>query len=187
VQTARGYATPTVTSAKVGGHGTRRTLTYKLHGVDGVQVDFVDRDATGDHPIGVAKGASGTIRFVPAPGPGGHRDVIARAVAGGHAIAIGKVASYVAPGPPKPGRARHLRVRRSGTTLTVRLVPGRNAARTVVQVRLPGGARLQRFLTPRATHVTVRGVPRRGRLTVAVITVARTGVRATAATTRLRR
>src|SRR4051794_28900502 len=64
-------------SARVTGHGTRRTLVYDVRRRPGQRVAFAETTAAGGRPIGTVSGGKGRLRFTPAPG-GGLRRIEAR-------------------------------------------------------------------------------------------------------------
>src|SRR5262249_21962862 len=78
--------------------------------------------------LGTATAASGRLRFTPALGPGGKRQVVAELTRNGAPVRKLVVATYVAAAPPKLTRPAGLRVSRKGAALVVRWRPVAGAA-----------------------------------------------------------
>jgi Tol biopolymer transport system component/DNA-binding beta-propeller fold protein YncE len=95
------------------------TLVYTMRSIAGQQVTFSEQGRRLMHTIGVAKGTSGRIRFVPAYGSGGIRKLIAAVDEGGLPRETDVSGHYRAPAPVKPHRPQHLRVVRHGATAIV--------------------------------------------------------------------
>ncbi|MCW2992241.1 MAG: domain containing protein, partial [Solirubrobacterales bacterium] len=173
--TANGLPEPAVT-AKVGGKGHTRTLAYTVKPLPGQTVRFVERSAGAGADLGAAKGAKGTLRFSPADGPKGKRDIVAMVDQNGAPRRQLVVAGYVAPGPVRPGRPAFVRAKRSGGGLKVSWGRAAHAARYVVRIRLHDGTS-KLFVLPAAKRsVTIRGVATRtfGSITVAGMTATST-------------
>jgi hypothetical protein len=94
-------------------------LVYTMRAIAGQQVTFSEQGRRLMHTIGVAKGTSGRIRFVPAYGSGGIRKLIAAVDEGGLPRETDVSGHYRAPAPVKPHRPQHLRVVRHGATAIV--------------------------------------------------------------------
>jgi hypothetical protein len=103
-------------------------------------VTFTEQGAKGVGAVlGKAKGSAGTLRFTPAPGPGGTREVIALVAQKGIPRKELTVARYVAPSPPKPKRPK-VTLKRSGTSKLVVSWPKDPVARGwVVRAKLSDG------------------------------------------------
>jgi ELWxxDGT repeat protein len=137
---AKGLPDPNI-RAKVSGHGRSRTLAYHLTAAAGRTITFVERGARTYHILGVAHGSHGRIRFSPAPGRAGRRQIVA--VVTDHGIQSQSliVARYAAPGPKRPARPRHLRVSHHGYTLNVSWTPVAGATMYEVLVEAADGGR----------------------------------------------
>jgi hypothetical protein len=175
VRHADGLPAPSV-RARLGGRGYRRTLRYKIKTIAGQKVRFLERAGGVGSGLGDAKGASGTLRFSPAEGPAGKRQIVALVEQDGVPRREIVVTSYVAPPARRPGRPSHVRLKRSGSGVRVTWGPAARAARYVVRVRLHDGT--SRLYTVRAKKRSLRigGVATRtfGSVTVAGLT--RSGV-----------
>jgi hypothetical protein len=110
VQTADGIESPKA-SATVTGHGRARALRYRVTPVAGQTVTFYENGRGAARRLGVAHGATGTLRFTAAPGPGGTRTITAYVVRDGLPRTRMTVATYRAPRPP--AHHRHRPARRS--------------------------------------------------------------------------
>jgi hypothetical protein len=116
---AHGLPEPQV-AAKVSGTGHARRLSYTVTPIAGQAVRFIERAEGAGADLGAAKGKSGTLRFSPAPGPKGTRQIVAAVDQDGVPRRQIVVATYVAPAPARPGKPAFVRVRRAGTALKVR-------------------------------------------------------------------
>lgn len=129
-------------------------------------------------PIGRARGARGRIRFTPAEGRRGRREIVALIERGGVVTQSLTVGRYAAPGPRRPARPRGLVVSRRGETLTVRW---KGSAPSFAVTVHPRGAPAILRVT-RSHRVRIRGVTRRrGTVLVGGLSVgSRTGPQARA-------
>ena len=168
---AAGLPEPAVT-AKVAGKGRRRSLRYTVAPIAGQTVRFVERAAGAGADLGRAKGAKGTLRFAPADGPKGRRQIVAMVDQDGAPRRQLVVATYVAPGPVRPGRPRFVRARRAGSTLRVSWGRAAHAARYVVRIRLHDGTSRLYVVGGKARSLRIRRVAKRtfGSITVAGLT-----------------
>ena len=87
----------------------------------------------------------GTIRFTPAIGPAGRRQILAQVMRDGLLRAQYVVASYRAPGPPTPARPPHLRLARHGSSLRITWGAAANATRGYRVVVITTDGRRQLF------------------------------------------
>jgi hypothetical protein len=165
IAVANGLTPPRIT-ARVGGRGRKRLLTYRATARPGLVVRFFEKVGAGGRVIGVAKGKRGRIRFNAGDGRGGRRAIIAIAEQDGLPRLRERVASYRAPGPIRPRRVRGLRARRSGRAVVVRWQRSPGAATYVVRVRVSDGRRLARVV--RGRRLRLRGIARRDRVRVSV-------------------
>jgi hypothetical protein len=141
VKEARGYTPPKV-RVRVGGGGARRRLTYSITGHPGLSVAFAERAHREFHVLGTARGAHGTLRFVPGTGIAGKRTIYALVTENGVQRETLAVASYRAPGPVTPSRVHGLRVRRHGRRFSVSFAGASGAAYYRVSVTGSDGRRL---------------------------------------------
>jgi hypothetical protein len=153
VSSAVGLPAPRV-RARVIGRGARRTLVYS-----GARpgIAFEERGARTSSPIGRARGARGRIRFTPAEGRRGRREIVVLIERAGVVTQSLTVGRYSAPGPRRPARPRGLVVSRRGETLTVRW---KGSARSFAVTVQPSGAPAILRVT-RGHRVRIRGVTRR--------------------------
>ncbi len=177
---SRGLPAPKVTRARVTGKGPRRTLSYTATLAAGQAVTFVERGGAGSRVIGAGTAGSRRLTFVPGPGPGGRRQIVAQLIQNDLVREEVVVTSYVAPRPPALGRTSGLRIRRAGSRVVVTWRPGANAAAQRIDVRVPAGPSVSRILGGRASRLVVGGIDGR-RVSAAVTPIARSG-RAGAAT-----
>ncbi len=164
-----GLPEPSV-KAKIGGKGRDRTLTYDIKPIDGQRVRFEEHGpgAKAGQSLGYAKGTKGTLKFTPAPGPKGKRRIVAFVESYKTPRAELNVASYTAPPRLKPGRPKQLRARRSGSRLVVTWAPSGKATRYVLNVALPDGRVVATLPKGSARRATIAGVPKKGRVRVAI-------------------
>ena len=127
---------------RIGGGGVRRRLSYSINAHPGLSVAFAERAHREYHVLGTARGARGTLRFVPGVGAAGPRTIYALVSENGVQREALKVGSYRAPGPLTPGRVRGLRVRRHGRRFTVSFSGATGAAYYLVSVTGTDGRRV---------------------------------------------
>lgn len=129
--------------AEVKANVKRGRIGYRISKLDGgQQVTFRESGRFGTHVIGTVDRTKGTLRFKPAPGPGGKRKVVALVEQNGLITDEVAVGTYKAPSPPRPAKVRNLRARKAGSTLVVTFRPPRGAVRTEVVVTGKRGTRL---------------------------------------------
>ncbi len=142
-------------TTSVSGTGTVRTLHYRVRPREGQTVTFVERGPDVLHVLGKTTAKHGTIRFTPAPGPGGHRKIEALIALSGvphPAIAVG---AYTAPPPPHAARPPHLRLARRGNQLRITWGRAGNAAHYIAVVSLSDGQAVSYEEPARTRIVTV--------------------------------
>ena len=144
--------------ARVTTRGTGRVLTYKLTPAAGRDVTFVERGRGVYHVLGRAQGRHGSIRFRPAAGPGGRRQIVALVTQDGIPAPGVTVAAYIAPRPARPHAPTAVRVSRTGTRLRVGWEPVAGTWRYSVMLSLANGRR--ELLLSRSAHVTFLSVDR---------------------------
>lgn len=115
-------------------------LRYDVRREAGQRVRFVERGGAVSHTLGTVDGGSGRLRFTPAFGPAGKREIVAIVEQEGRVRRELVVGSYVAPAPEKPGKVKSVTVTRKGHTVTVRWSKAPRATGGYeVFVRLPDG------------------------------------------------
>lgn len=144
--------------ARVSVQGAHRVLTYTLTPAAGRVVTFVERVRGAYRVLGRARGRRGSLRFVPAAGPGGRRQIVALVTQDSIPAPGVVVASYVAPRPARLHAPSGVRVSRVGARLKVSWRPVPGAWRYSALVSLTGGRR--ELLLSRSPHVTFTGVDR---------------------------
>jgi hypothetical protein len=124
-------------TATVSASGPRRTLRYTIDSPTGQRVTLFERGASIYQRIGTARGSHGKMRFTPAPGPGGVRQIVAQISVDGVPAPDRVVGQYRAPAPPKIVKPANLQVTRDGTTLMIswRPVPGATLYGVMVKQR----------------------------------------------------
>ena len=137
-------------------HGTRR-LAYRVAGLAGGRVRFVEIGAGVRRVLGSARRARGTLRFRPAPGRSARRRIVATVVRDGVPDRPRTVARFRAASAPRARPPRRVRVRRRGLRRIVSW-SGPRASGYRVSVRLSDGRRLLFFT--RRRKVTIRPVLR---------------------------
>ena len=180
---SKGYR-PAKPRAKV----SRGRVAYRIASMGaGQKVTFAETGRFGTRVLGTVARSRGTLRFRPAPGPGGRRTIVARVLRAGRVVTDEvRVGSYVAPPPPRPGAVRALRARKRGSSVTVSFRPGRGAARTEVKIRSSTGKRLAEVAGPRARKVRFGALRWDKRFTVTARSFGRNGRAGPLRRTRLR-
>ncbi len=149
VSYANALAPPKVATS-VSGRGRTRTLSYRIRPREGQQVTFAERSNAVFHILGQASATRGTLRFTPASGPAGHRQIEALiSVSGVHEPPI-VVGGYTAPGPSRAGRPGRVRLTRSGSTLKIGWGRASGASSYLATVSLSDG-RQASFKRPAGT------------------------------------
>jgi hypothetical protein len=106
--------------------------------------------------LGRARGSRGSLRFVPASGAGGRREIVALVTQDSIPAPGVVVASYIAPRPARLHAPSGVSVSRVGTRLKVTWRPVPGAWRYSALVSLAGGRR--ELLLSRSPHITFTGV-----------------------------
>jgi hypothetical protein len=178
------YSPPAAIGGHVNGRGYQRKFTYAYTPRPGQRIAFVERGPATEQNLGSVhtypcpeeyRGRSGGqdilcggIKFRPADGPAGPRDIYAVIEEDGLPRETRKVTSYLAPPPQRPARPRGLRVRRRGATLRITWRDDQISRTYNIVVTTSDG---QRRLIRRpfgAQSATVRGVARDDRAVVEV-------------------
>ena len=167
VQTANTLAPPKVT-ARVTGRGASRTLAWRLRRLPGQRVRFVEDGPDVKRVLKTTSSANGRVRFRPAFGSGGRRNVVAIVEQNGLPRDSITVARYSAPRPPKPKRPRRLRASRRGSTVVVTWRSGHGTASQRVVVRRPRNRRDLFMLKARTRKLRIRDVDRDERVVVEI-------------------
>jgi hypothetical protein len=163
---------PVAVRAKVRGKGRRRSLSFRMPKVAGGRATFAEQSARVYRTIGSTSKPRGTLRFRPAPGPGGKRDVVAILEQNGVPYEKSTVARYRAPPSRHLRRPASVTVKRRGRKLVVGWAAVRGARGYQVRVSLPrDGRRLLFFPPPKKRGLRVKGVERSdlARVSVAAI------------------
>lgn len=155
-------------SGSVGGRSRARTLRYRVTTGNGLTTTFVERWSGGQRTLGSARGKAGTLRFAPAPGPAGRREVVALVARDGVPRLERTVATYAAPPPARPAKVRGLRVAHGARAATIRWRGATGARTYAVRVETADGRRQLRVLGAKARSLKVAAIGRRERVTVVV-------------------
>jgi hypothetical protein len=170
-------------AAVVSGRGRTLTLRYHVRDAAGRTIELVERGRGVFHVLGRAGAGHGTLRFAPALGPAGEREIVAVIAEGGVPVAAHVVGSYRAPAIPRAGRARRLRIVRRAQTLQITWQAAAGARAYMVAANLSDGRRLS--YSTRARTITIRTfAPGTGAL-VRLYALGPTGVPGPAASARL--
>jgi hypothetical protein len=137
---AKGLPNPDI-KARVLGRGQSRTLSYDLTPAAARAITFVEQGPRTYHIIGAAHGPRGRIRFTPAAGRPGRRQIVAVVTDHGVQSQSLIVARYAAPRPQRLVRPRRVSVRHHGYTLDVSWTPVAGAAIYEVLVQPVDGGR----------------------------------------------
>jgi hypothetical protein len=135
IATSAGLLPPRITARVVGAGGTR-TLVYTLANAKDATVTFAELGRGSFRELGKASAAKGRLRFTPATGPAGKRQIVAEVTRNGSPVRKLVVTTYVAPGPaglrpPEP----HV-VRRGGALIVGwHAVPGAIAYSVTLESR----------------------------------------------------
>jgi hypothetical protein len=156
-------------SAKLGGHGLRRTVRYRTSASAGLAIAFAEQTGSSLRVIGHAHAGSGTIRFRPAFGPAGRRSLVALVTHEGLPAASEQLGTFVVPRPPRPGRAKKLRVKAGKRALSFSFVPPANSAHTLLKIVATDGRHLQQIVKPGTRRGSVPAIGFRDGITVTVI------------------
>jgi hypothetical protein len=174
VSYARGYPKPKIT-VRVTGHGQAQRLSYTLSARKGLAVTFAERAHRTYHLIGRVTQAHGTLRFTPAPGPAGRRQIDAIITDDGVQRETISAASYQAPGPPTPGLVRSLTIHRHGARFQIRFGQAPGAATYRLRVTATDGRRLLKLIGHSGHTLTLPVVGYADHVTVTVTAVSSTG------------
>ncbi len=176
-----------VVTAKVSGHGAKRTLTYRVKAPPNVTVAFAEQTDSLYHQLGAATGSRGKLTFTPAIGKPGKRSIVALIDNGGLPHGRPVVASYTAPAPATPGKATHLRVKAGAKAFTVSFGAPVNATHTLVKIVASDGRRVQQVLAVTKHSLSIPVIGYRDGVTVSVAGISATGKRGSAVTAKARR
>ncbi len=111
----------------VKGKGRSRVLRYDVGHDPGQRVTFVERGDGVRAELGVAESGTGTIKFEPAPGPAGRREIVAEYDVDGIPAPVEVLDTFKAPAPPKAGAVKRVRVRRKGKSLQISWAAAKSA------------------------------------------------------------
>ena len=177
---------PPAVSARMGGHGTKRTLTWKLKPRPGQRVTFTEIGRDASAVIAKTSVSRGRVRFTPAPGNARARRIVATVEQSGMPRESVTVARYTAPAWKKPAKPGKLRARRSGSNLIVTWRAAAGAARYAVYVTAADGERELFIASARKRRLKVRGIARDDRAVVKLQGLRADGVPGKAATLRVK-
>jgi hypothetical protein len=140
---------PARVTATVSGRDRALTLSYRIRPRGGQRVTFAERSGRVFHVLGVARGTHGKLRFTPALGPGGRREIVAMISLSGMPSRPLVVARYMAPPPPRAGMPSRLTLARRGGSLSIRWGKATNADSYLCVVKLSDGLRTAYVLPAR--------------------------------------
>lgn len=154
--------------ATVTGSASRRTLRYVIGSPVGERVRFFERAGATFHLLGTAHGRRGVIRFVPAPGRGGVREIVAQIQVDGVSAPDRTVAHYRAAATVKTGKPLSLVVKRHGAALRISWRSVAGAIGYAIVVRPHSAAERVVKVSPRRHTVRLSGIAKTQRGTVSV-------------------
>ena len=172
--------------ATVRGSGRTRTIDYAIKPIPGQTVEFVEHGSDTRRTIGVAKGARGSLRFVPREGKGAKRRLIAIVKQNGLPREHIRVTRFTAPGVRMPARPSGLRAHRMAggrVALAWKPVPGAIKYQ-VIALNSDGSSA---YRPTGSTRAVIARVARADGMRFQVRAVDRRAVRSRAATLRLAR
>jgi uncharacterized delta-60 repeat protein len=177
---------PPKISTTVSGHGSTRTLAYRVRPRAGQQVTFAERSNGVFHVLGKARGTHGVLHFSPASGVAGQREIEALITLSGSPAAAIVVGRYQAPPPPSAGKPSHVRLARGAGGLRISWGAAAQASAYLATVSLSDGRRAS-FKEPAHTlRVTVPAVAASASAEVEVRALTSTGAVGPAAVARLK-
>jgi hypothetical protein len=135
---------------------------------------FVERGRGVSHTLIISRRGRGSLRFSPAPGPGGRRVIVAIVEVDGVARSQSRVAVFRASGTTVPAPA-FARVSQRGRVVTVGWGPAAEASGYEVDARLSRGE-LRRFVLDRGAHSVSFVVSRGVRVRSAIVHASRHGL-----------
>jgi hypothetical protein len=165
IRTAAGLRDPRV-RARVTGSGRTRTLRYSIDRAPGQRVTFIEQGARTYSVIGTVSDRRGRLRFTPAEGRRGRRQIKAVVERNGVATKVLVVARYAAPADARPARPHRLRVRRRGGRIVVRWRRVAGVRSYAVTVRPRGAPAVMRITRRRS--IRIGGIAPRARGSVVV-------------------
>ena len=140
--------------ASVSGSGSARVLRYDVARVAGRRVTFLERGPTSYRRLGSVAGGRGVLRFSSAPGASGLRQIVARVELRGVPSPDRVVTRYRVPAPKRLGRPASVRLRRSGSSVSIDWTRVEGATAYAVVTRLGNG--VQRVTRVPATRTELR-------------------------------
>jgi hypothetical protein len=117
---------PASITASVSGRGVNRVLSYRIRPRKTQTVTFVEQAGRVFHVLGTPSETRGRLRFTPAIGPAGRREIVAQISLAGAPNQNLVVARYYAPSPPRASKP-HVRFTRSGAVILVTWSAAANA------------------------------------------------------------
>jgi hypothetical protein len=158
VRSAKLLPSPKV-SARVRGHGRRRTLKWHLRKIPGQRVVFWEKGRDSAKIIGSTSRPHGKLRFTIANASAGRRAIVAQVLSYGKPRKDLTIAHFHAPAPLKPAKPKHLKVTgvRGGG---VRISWHRSALaqQYIIEIQTRDGAHLVEFASQHTHSITVHNV-----------------------------
>lgn len=170
--------------ASVSVAGSDRVLRYDVARLEGRRVAFYERGRTSYKRVVVTTGGRGALRFKPAQGPAGTRQILAQVELNGQPSPPRVVARYRVAPPPRLRPPTRLYVRRTAASVSVRWAAVAAATRYALVLRLRNGVQRVVTLPPRRRTVVFRAIPATQAGTVTVRAIGPGGVLGPAASGR---
>ncbi|MFN8112100.1 MAG: CARDB domain-containing protein [Solirubrobacterales bacterium] len=161
--------------ASVTGKGRNLTLSWDVGDVRGRTVTFSEKVDGVNQKIATAKSGKGRVKFEPAIGPAGTRQIVAEEDVDGVPAPEVVVDSYSAPGPTTAPAMKKVRVKRRGTKLLVSWRKGADATGYEIVARTLDGTQKSLTLSKRKSKATIKGIDKTQAGTVAVNALGATG------------
>lgn len=131
-------------------------LRYSFPAERDQSITFVERSHGVFHVLGHASGGHGTLHFTPAPGPAGHRQIVAVIAENGLPVRTQLVGHYTAPPIPRAGPVSHLQITRTKRALLVRWGAAGDAHGYLVTARLTDGRSLSYTRAARDRSIAIK-------------------------------
>jgi hypothetical protein len=149
---------PASVHVDVTGRGYRRTLTWRLRRIDGQRVRFVEVGRGVHSVITSTRARRGHVRFRPADGRAGKRQIVALVEQDGAPRTTLKVGSYRAPAAPRPARPKRVHIARRGSAIRVNWRAPRPGFRHAVRLSIDDGRQFVRIAPAGSRSIKVGGV-----------------------------
>src|SRR5205085_1110222 len=142
------------------------TLRYRITGLAGRKLKFMERGTEGGRTIGTASGSAGRIEYRPIEGPARRRTIYAVYGRAGETV---RVASYGYLGPPPARRPGRITGRLDAAGFTIRVARAKGSVLAYRMVVTIGRRTVRRTVNPRTRKMVVPLVSKGERVKVSVV------------------